>query len=155
MRAASSRPDVKYGAKGGAARDGTAQVGATDPHGTGSPALTVLTGHCCRASCAGYRYRMAGHRRKEPIARITHGSACRNFKAKLAVSCPKCHHKAVVEVDQWPPDMPTFLFGSIMECSKCGTIGANVRPVCKVRAIRPAGRRTGPGAAVHRRAAEK
>jgi hypothetical protein len=43
------------------------------------------------------------------------------------VSCRKCRNKAVVEVDQWPPDMPVALFGSIMECSKCGTMGAKVR----------------------------
>jgi hypothetical protein len=52
----------------------------------------------------------------------------------LGPSCPKCQPKAFIEVDQWPDDMPVALFGSIMECSKCGTVGADVRPAWKKRA---------------------
>jgi hypothetical protein len=72
---------------------------------------------------------MASPRREKPIEPTTLGNMRQNATAKLAVSCPKCHHKAVVEVDQWPPNMPTFLLGSVMECSKCGTMGAEVLPV--------------------------
>jgi hypothetical protein len=77
---------------------------------------------------------MSGPRRKAPIEPTTPGSTRGNLQATLAVSCPKCQHKAFIEVDQWPDDMPVALFGSIMECSKCGTVGANVRPAWKKRA---------------------
>jgi hypothetical protein len=76
---------------------------------------------------------MAAPRRKAPIEPTTRGSRRRNVRATLAVSCPKCRHKAFVEVDQWPDGWPVALFGSIMECSKCGTLGAAVRPVRKER----------------------
>jgi hypothetical protein len=74
---------------------------------------------------------MAGHRRKKPIEPTTRGNTRR--KATLAVSCPKCRHKAFVEVDQWPHGWPVALYGSIMECSKCGAMGADVRSVRKER----------------------
>jgi hypothetical protein len=76
---------------------------------------------------------MAGPRRKVPIEPTTLGSTRKNARATLAVSCPKCRHKAFVEVDQWPDGWPVALYGSIMECSKCGTLGAGVRSVRKVR----------------------
>jgi C4-type Zn-finger protein len=72
---------------------------------------------------------MAGPRRKEPIMPTTLGSMRQNVQATLAVSCPKCRHEAFIEVEQWPDDMPVALFGSIMECSKCGSMGADVRLV--------------------------
>jgi C4-type Zn-finger protein len=77
---------------------------------------------------------MARARRKEPTEPATLSIPRQNVKATLAVSCPKCQHKAFIEVDQWPDDMPVALFGSIMECSKCGTVGADVRPAWKKRA---------------------
>jgi hypothetical protein len=76
---------------------------------------------------------MAGPRRKEPIKRPTLGSTWQNVQATLAVSGPKCQHEAFIEVAQWPHGMPVALFGPIMECSKCGTMGADVRPVWKER----------------------
>jgi DNA-directed RNA polymerase subunit RPC12/RpoP len=74
---------------------------------------------------------MACLRRKAPIKPTTLGSTRRNAQVTLAVSCPKCRHKAFVEVDQWPDGWPVALYGSIMECSKCGTMGADVRLVWK------------------------
>jgi hypothetical protein len=76
---------------------------------------------------------MAGPRRKVPIAPTTLGSTRQNVQATLAVSCPKCQHEAFIKVAQWPADMPVALFGSIMECSKCGSMGADVRLVRKER----------------------
>jgi hypothetical protein len=70
---------------------------------------------------------MAGPRRKEPIKPL--GSLRQDGHATLAVSCPKCLHDAFIRVAQWPEDMPVALFGSIMECSKCGAMGASVRLV--------------------------
>jgi hypothetical protein len=43
-------------------------------------------------------------------------------------TCPKCHHEAVISAEPWPDDMPVPLFRARMECSKCGTMGADVRP---------------------------
>jgi hypothetical protein len=77
--------------------------------------------------------RMAGPRRKIPIEPITFGNTRWNVRATLTVSCPKCLHKALVAVDQWPRGWPVVLFGSVMECSKCGTMGADVRLVRKER----------------------
>jgi hypothetical protein len=76
---------------------------------------------------------MAGPCRTALIEPTPVGSTRPNAQATLAVSCPKCRHKAFVEVDQWPDGWPVALFGSIMECSKCGTLGAAVRPVRKER----------------------
>jgi C4-type Zn-finger protein len=76
---------------------------------------------------------MAGPRRKEPIKPTTLGSARQSVQATLAVSCPKCQHEAFIKVAQWPHGMPVALFGSIMECSKCGSMGADVRLVRKER----------------------
>jgi hypothetical protein len=74
---------------------------------------------------------MAGPRRKEPIEPTTLGNTCKNVQAALAVTCPKCHHEAILSADPWPDDMPVALLGSSMECSKCGTMGADVRLVWK------------------------
>ena len=76
---------------------------------------------------------MAGPRRKEPIKSTTLGGTRQSVRATLAVSCPKCQHEAFINLDQWPDDMPVTLFGSIMECSKCGSMGADVRLVRKER----------------------
>jgi hypothetical protein len=59
---------------------------------------------------------------------------CFSSSNPTSMSRPKCKHKAFIEVDQWPDDMSVALFGSIMECSKCGTAGADVRPAWKKRA---------------------
>ena len=66
----------------------------------------------------------------------TPSGACgarQSVQATLAVSCPKCQHEAFIKVAQWPHGMPVALLGSIMECSKCGSMGADVRLVRKER----------------------
>jgi hypothetical protein len=46
----------------------------------------------------------------------------------LAIYCHQCHHETVMNVDHLPGDMTVPAFGPRMVCTKCGTIGADVRP---------------------------
>jgi hypothetical protein len=71
---------------------------------------------------------MPTKRFNEPIEPMTLGNMRANGVRSLAVTCPKCHHEAVISAEPWPDDMPVPLFGPRMECSKCGTMGADVRP---------------------------
>jgi hypothetical protein len=41
----------------------------------------------------------------------------------LAVSCHKCHHEVVINVDGWGDDLIVALFGPRMVCTRCGTVG--------------------------------
>ena len=41
---------------------------------------------------------------------------------------PNCRHQTVVSVDDYPDDMPVPAFRERMVCTKCGMIGADVRP---------------------------
>jgi hypothetical protein len=46
----------------------------------------------------------------------------------LAVSCLTCHHEMVLNADRWPGQIVCHRFGSRMVCTKCGTVGVDVRP---------------------------
>jgi hypothetical protein len=46
----------------------------------------------------------------------------------LAVTCFKCHHRAVINVDAYPDDLAIPDFGERLVCIRCGTAGADVRP---------------------------
>ena len=48
----------------------------------------------------------------------------------LAVFClnPHCLHRAQLDVDGYPDDVPVPWFGPRMACTKCGIIGADARP---------------------------
>jgi hypothetical protein len=56
----------------------------------------------------------------------------RNMRAQgvrsLSVTCELCHHAAVLSVEAWPDDVPVPSFGSRMVCTRCGIVGADVRP---------------------------
>jgi hypothetical protein len=39
-----------------------------------------------------------------------------------------CHHSAVVDVDRWPDDTALLDLDAKAVCTKCGKIGADVRP---------------------------
>jgi hypothetical protein len=71
---------------------------------------------------------MATYRFNEPIEPMTLGNMRANGVRSLAVTCPKCHHEAVISAEPWPDDIPVPAFGPRMECSKCGTMGADVQP---------------------------
>jgi hypothetical protein len=46
----------------------------------------------------------------------------------LDVTCKACGYHTVVNVDAYPDDAPVPSFGPRMRCSRCGHLGANVRP---------------------------
>jgi hypothetical protein len=46
----------------------------------------------------------------------------------LAVSCWQYQHRAIMSADPWPNHVPVPTFGSRMVCTRCGIVGADVRP---------------------------
>jgi hypothetical protein len=49
---------------------------------------------------------------------------------RLLIYCSTghCHHSAVVDVDRWPDDTVLLDLDRRAVCTKCGMIGADVRP---------------------------
>jgi hypothetical protein len=41
---------------------------------------------------------------------------------------PYCHHSAVIDADAYDGSLPVKSFESRMMCTRCGLIGADVRP---------------------------
>jgi hypothetical protein len=46
----------------------------------------------------------------------------------LDVTRTACGHHTSVNIDAWPDDVPVPSMGAHMRCTKCGHLGANVRP---------------------------
>jgi hypothetical protein len=46
----------------------------------------------------------------------------------LLVMCFGCRHEVILNVDQYPGDPLVREFGPRMVCTKCGMVGADVRP---------------------------
>jgi hypothetical protein len=69
---------------------------------------------------AGY---VDGGRFNEPIQPMTLGKIQANGFHSLAVSCHKCHHEVVINVDGGGDDLIVALFGPRMVCKRCGTVG--------------------------------
>ena len=63
----------------------------------------------------------------ELIEPMTLGNMRANGVRSLDVSCLTCHHETVINADKWPGQMRVPSFGSRMVCTKCGTVGADVR----------------------------
>ena len=59
---------------------------------------------------------------------MTLGNMRQNGVRSLAVHCDLCHHEAVLEVEAWPDYVPVPTFRGRMICTRCGIIGADVRP---------------------------
>jgi hypothetical protein len=59
---------------------------------------------------------------------MTLGNMRANGVNSLTVQCHKCWHEVVVDASPWPDDLPVPALGPRLVCSKCGTIGADVRP---------------------------
>ena len=59
---------------------------------------------------------------------MTLGNMRRNGVHGLFVTCQHCVHYAKVNVDAWPDDVVVLSLGQRMRCSKCGKLGAMVRP---------------------------
>jgi hypothetical protein len=51
-----------------------------------------------------------------------------NGVRSLDVQCWQCRHKTILNVDHLPGDLAVKSFEPRMVCTKCGTIGADVRP---------------------------
>jgi hypothetical protein len=64
----------------------------------------------------------------EPIQPITLGNMRANGVRLLAVSRLTEHHETVINAAECPGQMRVPSFGPQMVCTKCGTIGADVRP---------------------------
>jgi hypothetical protein len=56
-----------------------------------------------------------------------------NGVRSLEVQCPGCRHETVVNVDDFPSDLLVREFDPRMACTKCGIVGADVRPNWKER----------------------
>jgi hypothetical protein len=56
-----------------------------------------------------------------------------NGVRSLLVMCHACRHKVIVNVDMYPGEFLVRDFGSRMVCSKCGIVGADIRPNSKER----------------------
>jgi hypothetical protein len=64
------------------------------------------------------------NRSNEPTRPVTFGSMRRLGVRSLAVTY-RCHHETIINADRWSGQMRV---GPRMVCSKCGTVGADVRP---------------------------
>jgi hypothetical protein len=71
---------------------------------------------------------MARSRFNDPIEPMTPQNIRENGVRSLPVQCHQCRHEVVMNVDHLPGDLTVPSFGLKMVCTKCGTIGADVRP---------------------------
>jgi hypothetical protein len=71
---------------------------------------------------------MARSRFNDPIEPMTLANMRENGVRSLAIYCHQCHHETVINADHWPDEIEVPSFGPKMVCTKCGTIGADVRP---------------------------
>jgi hypothetical protein len=51
-----------------------------------------------------------------------------NGVRSLAVTCFNCYHQAVINVDGYPDHVPVPDFEGRLKCTRCGTVGADIRP---------------------------
>jgi hypothetical protein len=51
-----------------------------------------------------------------------------NGVRSLSVTCELCHHETVMNVDAFADTVPVPAFRSRMVCTRCGIVGADVRP---------------------------
>jgi hypothetical protein len=71
---------------------------------------------------------MAKPRFTDPIEPMDLANMRQNGVRSLAIQCHQCRHEIVMNVDLWPAETEVPSFGPKMVCTKCGTIGADVRP---------------------------
>jgi hypothetical protein len=46
----------------------------------------------------------------------------------VVVRCKNCRHGAIINADRWTDDSSVRLIGTMMLCTKCNHVGADVRP---------------------------
>jgi hypothetical protein len=61
---------------------------------------------------AAYNRRMAARRFNESIEPMTLGNMRANGVRSLDVSCWQCHHRAIMNADRWPDEVPVPTFGA-------------------------------------------
>jgi hypothetical protein len=68
--------------------------------------------------------------KSEPGPPMTLANMRANDVRRLVVYClaPYCHHRRVIEADAYAGALPVKGFGPHMVCTRCGLIGADVRP---------------------------
>jgi hypothetical protein len=71
---------------------------------------------------------MARSRFNDPIEPMTLQNMRENGVRSLSIQCHQCRHEVVMNVDHLPGDLTVPPFGPRMVCTKCGMIGADVRP---------------------------
>jgi hypothetical protein len=76
---------------------------------------------------------MALDRSRYKIEPMDLADMCQNGVRSLEVACLGCRHQVVINVDQYPGDLLVKEFGPRMVCTKCGMVGADVRPNWKER----------------------
>jgi hypothetical protein len=64
----------------------------------------------------------------DPIEPMDLANMRANGVHSLDVQCNQCRHRVINHVDHLPGDLTVPSFGPRMVCTKCGTIGADVRP---------------------------
>jgi hypothetical protein len=64
----------------------------------------------------------------DPIEPMDLANMRANGVRSLDVQCHNCRHRVIVNVDHLSGDLTVPSFGPRMVCTKCGTIGADVRP---------------------------
>jgi hypothetical protein len=71
---------------------------------------------------------MARSRFNDPIEPMDLANMRANGVRSLDVQCTQCRHRVIVNVDHLPGDLTVSSLGPRMVCTKCGTVGADVRP---------------------------
>jgi hypothetical protein len=77
---------------------------------------------------------MARPSSRDPIDPMDLANMRENGVRSLDVQCWQCRHQVIVNVDHLPGDLTVKSFEPRMVCTKCGTIGADVRPNWRERA---------------------
>jgi hypothetical protein len=76
---------------------------------------------------------IARSRFNDPIEPMTLENMRHNGVRSLAIQCHVCRHRVNMNVDHLPGDLTVASFGPRMVCTKCGIVGADVRPNWKER----------------------
>jgi hypothetical protein len=64
----------------------------------------------------------------DPIEPMTLQNMRENGVRSLNIMCHQCRHETIMNVDHLPGGLTVPSFGPRMVCTKCGTVGADVRP---------------------------
>jgi ribosomal protein S27E len=80
---------------------------------------------------------MARPSSRDPIEPMDLANMRQNGGRSLDVQCWRCRHRTIINADHWPADLPVKSSEPRMVCTKCGTVGADVRPRVQQAAASP------------------